>query len=60
MSIEEVQKVEWKSLDEKMKNWVQAVKVVFRVLLSGEKRLCDSLFGDLDDLKEICFNETAK
>ncbi|TKY55326.1 Exocyst complex component EXO70B1 [Spatholobus suberectus] len=60
LSIEEVQKVEWKSLDEKMKNWVQAVKVVVGVLLSGEKRLCDSLFGDLEDLKEICFNETAK
>ncbi|RZC11001.1 exocyst complex component EXO70B1-like [Glycine soja] len=60
LSIEEVQKVEWRSLDEKMKNWVQAVKVVVGVLLSGEKRLCDGLFGDLDDLKEICFNETAK
>ncbi|XP_027334875.1 exocyst complex component EXO70B1 [Abrus precatorius] len=60
LSIEEVQKVEWKSLDEKMKNWVQAVKVVVGVLLSGEKRLCDSLFGELDELKEICFNETAK
>ncbi|KAK7265561.1 hypothetical protein RJT34_33181 [Clitoria ternatea] len=60
LSIEEVQKVEWKSLDEKMKNWVQAVKVVVRVLLSGEKRLCDSLFGEFDELKESCFNETAK
>ncbi|NP_001351684.1 exocyst complex component EXO70B1-like [Cicer arietinum] len=60
MSIEDVQKVVWKSLDEKMKNWVQAVKVVVVVLLSGEKKLCDSLFGELDDLKEICFNETAK
>lgn len=60
LSIEEVQKVEWRSLDEKMKNWVQAVKVVVGVLLSGEKKLCDSLFGDVDDLKEICFNETAK
>lgn len=59
-SIEEVQKVEWKSLDEKMKNWVQAVKIVVGVLLSGEKRLCDHLFGNLDELKEICFNETAK
>ncbi|CAI8609746.1 unnamed protein product [Vicia faba] len=44
MSIEEVQKFEWKSLDEKMKHWVQAVKAVVGVLLSGEKRLCDSLF----------------
>ncbi|XP_061342291.1 exocyst complex component EXO70B1 [Gastrolobium bilobum] len=60
LSIEEVQKVEWKSLDEKMKNWVQAAKVVVGVLLSGEKRLCDTLFGDLDEFKEICFNETAK
>lgn len=60
LSIEEVQKFEWKSLDERMKNWVQAVKVVVRVLLSGEKRLCDSLFGDLEDVKEMCFNETAK
>jgi len=60
LSIEEVQRVEWRSLDEKMKNWVQAVKVLVGVLLSGEKRLCDGLFGDLDDLKEICFNETAK
>ncbi|KAJ1413291.1 Exocyst complex component Exo70 [Sesbania bispinosa] len=60
LSIEEVQKVEWKSLDEKMKNWVQAVKVIVGVLLTGEKRLCDNLFGELDELKEICFNETAK
>ncbi|XP_058763541.1 exocyst complex component EXO70B1-like [Vicia villosa] len=60
MSIEEVQKVEWKSLDEKMRHWVQAVKAVVGILLSGEKRLCDSLFGEFYDLKDTCFNETAK
>ena len=60
LSIEEVQKVEWKSLDEKMKKWIQAVKIAVRVLLTGEKRLCDSVFGELDEIKEICFNETAK
>jgi exocyst complex protein 7 len=60
LSIEEVQKVEWRNLDEKMKNWVHAVKVVVGVLLSGEKRLCDSLFGDLDELKDVCFDEIAK
>lgn len=60
LSIEEVQKIVWKSLDEKMKKWIQAVKIAVRVLLTGEKRLCDSIFEDSDDIKEICFNETAK
>ncbi|KAE9610136.1 putative exocyst complex component Exo70, cullin repeat-like-containing domain-containing protein [Lupinus albus] len=35
LSIEEVQRIEWQSLDEKMKNWVQAVKIVVGVLLCG-------------------------
>lgn len=60
LSIEEVQKIEWKSLDEKMKKWVQAIKVVVRVLLSGEKRLSDQVFGISEPIKEVCFAETAK
>ncbi|PQQ17378.1 exocyst complex component EXO70B1 [Prunus yedoensis var. nudiflora] len=60
LSIEEVQKIEWKSLDEKMKKWIQAVKIGVRVLLTGEKRLCDQIFEGTDETREICFNETAK
>lgn len=60
LSIEDVQKVEWKDLDEKMKKWIQAVKIAVRVLLTGEKRLCDQIFNGSDSIKEICFNETAK
>ncbi|MBA0644288.1 hypothetical protein Goklo_028470 [Gossypium klotzschianum] len=60
LSIEEVQKIEWKALDEKMKKWIQAIKITVRVLLSGEKRLCDQIFNGFDSIKEICFSETAK
>ncbi|CAN0905974.1 Exocyst complex component EXO70A1 [Linum grandiflorum] len=60
LSIEEVQRIEWKSLDEKMKKWVQAVKIGVRVLLTGERRLCDHIFGISDAAKDICFNENAK
>ncbi|CBI15660.3 unnamed protein product, partial [Vitis vinifera] len=60
LSIEEVQKIEWRSLDEKMKKWMQAVKIVVRVLLWGEKRLCDQAFSGSDLIKEVCFTETAK
>ncbi|GFZ17464.1 exocyst subunit exo70 family protein F1 [Actinidia rufa] len=60
LSIEEVQRIEWRSLDDKMKKWVQSVKVGVRVLLVGEKRLCDHLFEDSELIQEVCFVETAK
>ncbi|MFS8000513.1 putative exocyst complex component Exo70, cullin repeat-like-containing domain superfamily [Helianthus anomalus] len=60
LSIEEVQKIEWKILDEKMKKWIQAVKVVVKVLLFGEKQLCEQVFSESELIKEISFVETAK
>lgn len=60
LSIEEVQRIEWKIMDEKMKKWIQAVKISVRVLLTGERRLCDQIFNGSDEIREICFNETAK
>ncbi|KAB1199899.1 Exocyst complex component EXO70B1 [Morella rubra] len=60
LSIEEVQRIEWSFLDEKMKRWIQAVKIVVDVILSGEKNLCDQIFHGADDAKEICYNETVK
>ncbi|XP_076915585.1 exocyst complex component EXO70B1-like [Bidens hawaiensis] len=60
LSIEEVQKIEWKVLDEKMKKWIQAVKVVVKVLLVGEKQLCEQVFSESELIKEISFVETAK
>ncbi|PIA33729.1 hypothetical protein AQUCO_04000056v1 [Aquilegia coerulea] len=60
LSIEEVQRVEWRALDEKMKKWIHAVKVVVRVLLSGEKHLCEQIFEGSELIREVCFTETAK
>lgn len=60
LSIEEVQKIEWKDLDEKMKKWIQAAKITVRVLLSGEERICDQIFNGSESIKEICLNEVAK
>uniref|UniRef100_A0A2P2L6S3 Exocyst subunit Exo70 family protein n=1 Tax=Rhizophora mucronata TaxID=61149 RepID=A0A2P2L6S3_RHIMU len=60
LSIEEVQRIGWKYLDEKMRKWVLAMKITVKVLLSGEKRLCEQIFCASDSAKEICFNETAK
>ncbi|XP_052183233.1 exocyst complex component EXO70B1 [Diospyros lotus] len=60
LSIEEVQKIDWRLLDEKMKRWIQAVKIVVKVLLPGEKRLCEQIFDASELIKEVCFIETAK
>ncbi|EOA13013.1 hypothetical protein CARUB_v10026007mg [Capsella rubella] len=60
LSIEEVQKIDWKSMDEKMKKWIQAVKITVRVLLAGEKKICDEIFSGSESSKEVCFNETTK
>lgn len=62
LSIEEVQRIEWSALDEKMKKWVQAVKIFVRVLLTGEKHLCELIFdgSESDLIREVCFVETAK
>uniref|UniRef100_A0A1J3H3K7 Exocyst subunit Exo70 family protein n=1 Tax=Noccaea caerulescens TaxID=107243 RepID=A0A1J3H3K7_NOCCA len=60
LSIEEVQKIDWKSMDEKMKKWIQAVKIAVRVLLAGEKKLCEEIFSGSESSGEVCFNETTK
>ncbi|CAA7016986.1 unnamed protein product [Microthlaspi erraticum] len=60
LSIEEVQKIDWRSMDEKMKKWIQAVKIAVRVLLAGEKKLCDEIFSGSESSREVCFNETTK
>lgn len=60
LSIEEVQRIEWRSLDEKMKKWIQAVKVVIRGLLASEKHLCEQIFDGSDLIKEVCFLEASK
>ncbi|KAL7597309.1 hypothetical protein Lser_V15G31109 [Lactuca serriola] len=60
LSIEEVQKIKWKILDEKMKKWIQAIKIMVKVLLFGEKRLCEQVFSESELIKEISFVETTK
>ncbi|KAJ0755220.1 putative exocyst complex component Exo70, cullin repeat-like-containing domain superfamily [Helianthus annuus] len=60
VSIEEVKRIEWKVLDEKMKKWIQAVKVVVKALLFGEKQLCEQVFSESELIKEVSFVETTK
>ncbi|CAM8962524.1 unnamed protein product [Rhodiola kirilowii] len=60
MGIEEVQKIEWSALDEMMKKWSPAIKVAVKVVLAGERRLCDQVFAESSVVKGSCFGEISK
>ncbi|KAM0839069.1 hypothetical protein ACQ4PT_060556 [Festuca glaucescens] len=60
LSIDEVQRIEWKHLNDKMKKWVHGVKTVVRSLLTGERRLCDQVLAVSDELRDECFVESTK
>ncbi|KAJ4810127.1 exocyst subunit exo70 family protein F1 [Rhynchospora pubera] len=60
MSIEEVQKIDWPTLDSKMKKWIQALKIVLNGVLIEEKRVCETIFESSESLKDECFAEAAK
>ncbi|KAL3635065.1 hypothetical protein CASFOL_022119 [Castilleja foliolosa] len=59
LSIEELQRIELGSLDDKIKKWIQDVKIVVRGLLSSEKYLCEQIL-DGSALINDCFLETSK
>ncbi|OVA02155.1 Exocyst complex protein Exo70 [Macleaya cordata] len=60
MSIEEVLKKEWSSLDLMIKKWIQAIKIFVQVYLASEKQLCYEIFKDLGSVKSDCFTEISK
>ncbi|CAN0870275.1 Exocyst complex component EXO70E2 [Linum grandiflorum] len=47
LSIEDVLRLEWGSLNSKIKKWVRALKVFVRVYLASERFLSDQIFGQL-------------
>jgi exocyst complex component 7 len=59
-SIDEVQRIEWKHLNDKMKKWVHGVKTVIRSLLTGERRLCDQVLAASSELRDECFVDSTK
>ncbi|XVF60676.1 hypothetical protein PTKIN_Ptkin08bG0067300 [Pterospermum kingtungense] len=60
LSIEDVLRMEWGTLNSKIKRWVRAMKVFVRPYLASEKWLCDQVFAELGSANLACFVEVAK
>ncbi|CAK9217495.1 unnamed protein product [Sphagnum jensenii] len=58
LSIDEVQRMPWAAQEDKIRKWIQAMKVGVKVLLASEKLLCDQVFPA--PVSETCFSDIAK
>nr|GMC67353.1 exocyst complex component EXO70B1-like [Ipomoea batatas] len=60
LSIEDVQKMDWNTLNSKIRRWVRAFKIFVRIYLASEKWLGDQIFSDLGSVSAVCFAESSK
>eukprot|EP00249_Psilotum_nudum_P020541 c27749_g2_i1 orf=739-2757(+) len=60
LSVEVIQKMPWEMLENKIKRWIQCLKVSVRVIFSAEGKLSDKVFVGLGPWRETCFADLAK
>ncbi|XP_044474398.1 exocyst complex component EXO70H1-like [Mangifera indica] len=60
VSNSQINKMDWETLDFKISNWLDAVKIAMRTLFNGEKILCDHVFASSDHIKKSCFSDISK
>lgn len=61
LSIGDIQRLEWESLETKIRRWIRAAKVCIRILFASEKKLCEQIFEGLGSAADdACFMETIK
>ncbi|PNY10757.1 exocyst complex component [Trifolium pratense] len=60
LSIENMLKMEWQSLNRMIKKWIRAMKFIVQAYLVGEKRLCKQILGDFGSVYQYCFSEISR
>ncbi|XP_072998419.1 exocyst complex component EXO70A1-like [Typha latifolia] len=59
LSREEVQKMQWESIEAKIGNWIHFMRIAVKLLFAGERQLCDKMFEGINSLKDQCFAEVT-
>ncbi|GLJ06029.1 hypothetical protein SUGI_0030500 [Cryptomeria japonica] len=60
VSLNDVQKMEWASLEDKIRKWISAAKISIQLLFAREKWLCDQVFEGFTQLRDSGFADVAK
>ncbi|KAL3653125.1 hypothetical protein CASFOL_002806 [Castilleja foliolosa] len=56
----QMQKMERKVLEAKIKSWLHAVTIAVKTLFHGERILCDVVFSSSEKISESCFTEISR
>ncbi|KAG8093632.1 hypothetical protein GUJ93_ZPchr0012g20853 [Zizania palustris] len=59
LSKDDVQRMQWEALEAKIGNWTQFMRIAVKILLAGERRICDQVFDGINFNKDQCFAELA-
>ncbi|KAL5205664.1 hypothetical protein ABZP36_033873 [Zizania latifolia] len=57
LSKDDVQRMQWEALEAKIGNWTQFMRIAVKLLLAGERRICDQVFDGINFNKDQCFAE---
>ncbi|KAF0895465.1 hypothetical protein E2562_012469 [Oryza meyeriana var. granulata] len=57
LSKEDVQKMQWEALEAKIGNWIHFMRIAVKLLLAGERKICDQIFDGVNFNKDQCFAE---
>ncbi|KAL1194474.1 Exocyst complex component EXO70E2 [Cardamine amara subsp. amara] len=60
LSIEDVLKMDWATLNTNIKKWVRVMRKLVQIYLLSEKSLGNQIFGELNEIGLICFVDTVK
>ncbi|WJX17865.1 hypothetical protein P8452_07728 [Trifolium repens] len=59
LSKDDVQKMQWEVLEAKIGNWIHYMRISVKLLIVGEKKICDQIFDGVDSVKTQCFAEVT-
>ncbi|KAK1428762.1 hypothetical protein QVD17_17602 [Tagetes erecta] len=59
-SLNQINKMDWETIEPKIKTWLYAEKIAVKSLFSSERILCDYVFSSSDKIRESCFSEICK
>ncbi|CAJ1946931.1 unnamed protein product [Sphenostylis stenocarpa] len=55
LSKDDVQRMQWEVLEAKIGNWIHYMRIAVKLLIAGEKKICDQIFDGVDSLRTQCF-----
>ncbi|KAL5552547.1 hypothetical protein UlMin_039948 [Ulmus minor] len=60
ISIDEIQKMQWESLEREITTWIAVVKNCSAVLFPGERNLADSVFSDHQSISQTLYSNLTR